>query len=164
MKNKFKLFVNILLALIIFSACSSVKNTTQTASKNDVQGTWLLNNVTYESAANERVKINLFDDADITCFSSSNWVLPHNGYGSYTITQNGAGCNSGPRNIIWSLENDNGESVFQFKRLTEGEKAKNISEGYKLKIISATNDNLSMQSQIDIAGGTLLLTYNFTRQ
>ncbi len=150
---------------IILNACSSSKNTTQTVSERNLKGTWILNNVSYDtSTGNEKLKITLFEDADINCFDSSIWVLPYNSYGSYTIAGNGVDCNSGERKMIWSVINTNGETIFQFKKLDDGAKARDVAEGYKMKVVSLVNDNLLLQSQVNTQDTVLTLNYNYSRK
>ena len=151
--------ITCLSAIILVSSCVSSK--TSTASKRDLKGTWTLTGVTYMTAANETVKISLFDDADINCFTGSTWVLPSNGYGSYTINSNEEGCNPGTRDIIWSY--DDNSNQFQFKKLT-GDKAKNIDDGYRLTVASSSDNQMVLQSPVSFAGGNLMLNYNFSRQ
>lgn len=165
MKKDLKLIVPAALFMLVVSACSTMKNTTQTASKKDIKGTWMLDSITYVGlAANEKINVNLFDDANVSCFTGSIWVLPNNGYGSYNISQTTPGCSPGQRNIIWSYNNDNGSTNFQFKKLLEGDKAKNVADGYKMNIISVTNEAMQLQSQLAVGGGSLTLNYNFTKK
>ncbi len=164
MKVNIKLIVPALIMLTA-GACSTMKNTTQTASKKDIKGTWMLDSITYVGlAANEKINVNLFDDANASCFNGSTWVLANNGFGSFSISQTETGCIAGQRNIIWSYNDNNGATNFQFKKLVEGDKAKNVAEGYKMNIISVTNEAMQLQSQVTVAGGSLTLNYNFTRR
>lgn len=146
----------------LITGCSSSKNAT--AVRKEVKGTWTLSNVTYSGASNPGdLRIKLFDDASLSCFAGSTWDLPNNGYGSYTITKNTGGCATGTRNIIWAYRNENDQTIFQFKKLQEGVKAKNIEDGYKLTIASATDSTLLLQSMIAFEGKNLTLNYNFVK-
>ncbi len=163
MKQLLKFSLVVCLFPTLFIACSSSKD--GTAARKEVKGAWTLSSVTFSGITNpDQVKIQLFDDANLDCFAGSTWELPNNGYGSYTITKTNGGCTPGTRNIIWSYRNENGETIFQFKKLQEGIKAKKIEDGYKLKIVSATDEKLLMQSMMSFEGKNLTLDYNFVRK
>ena len=53
----------------------------------------------------------------------------------------------GERNIVWSYRQENGQTILQYKRLPGGIKAKDITDGYKFNIVSATEANLSLRSR-----------------
>lgn len=157
--KKFQLYFLAFVSIALISSCGASKNS---ISKKDIKGTWTLNDVRVSGLdRNDVVKIQLFRDADINCFKGSTWVLPNNNYGSYTIN-GGTGCTTGSRNIVWSYEQQNGETVFQFKRLQEGVKAKNIGEGYLFKIISVTAEAMQLQTQVSFENKMLTLDYMFS--
>jgi hypothetical protein len=111
-------------------SCSTTKKSADTTSRNDIKGTWLLNDISYEGLPqNQDLKLTLLDEGNDDCLEGSTWVFPNNGYGTYTIAQNGAGCSAGERSIVWSHRVENGKDILQFKRLTGGVKAKDITEG-----------------------------------
>jgi len=154
-----------LTATMIIAACSSSKKTTGTASRDDVKGTWLLENVTYDGLPQgQKIKLTLLDEGDEDCLIGSTWVLPNNGNGSYTITQNKSGCTPGERNIVWSYRLENDQTIFQYKRLPGGVKAKDITDGYKFDIISATDANLSLRSKVPYEGNTISINYLFSKK
>ncbi len=167
LQNTFKQVFPILAAtVLIASSCSSSKKTaTATAERNDVKGTWVLDNITYTGIPQgQKVKLTLLDEGDENCLKGSTWVLPNNGNGSYTIGQNATGCAAGERNIVWSYRQENGQTIFQYKRLTGGTKAKNIDEGYKFNIVSATDANLSLRSDVAFEGNIISINYSFSKK
>jgi len=149
--------------VVLFSACNSSKKAT-VASRNAIKGTWTLNQVSYEGpASSERLRLQLLDEGTETCLKGSTWVLPNNGYGSYTISQNQQGCLPGQKNIIWSYRTEADQAIFQYKKLEGGVKAKDITDGYRFKIISADNNTMVLQSEISYQGKPIYITYNFTK-
>jgi hypothetical protein len=107
----------------------------------------------------------LLDEGDENCLKGSTWVLPNNGNGTYTIAQSDAsGCTPGERNIVWSYRQENGQTIFQYKRLPGGVKAKNITDGYKFNIVSATDANLSLRSSVPFEGSTIYINYSFSKK
>ena len=148
---------------VLFSSCNSSKKAT-TVSRNALKGTWTLNQISYEGlASSERLRLQLLDEGTEACLKGSTWVLPNNGYGSYTISQNQQGCLPGQKNIIWSYRTEADQAIFQYKKLEGGVKAKDITDGYRFKIMSADNNNLVLQSEISYMGKPIYITYNFTK-
>jgi Lipocalin-like domain len=150
-------------AILIITSCSSSRQAT-VASRGDIKGTWTLDKITYEGlATSERLRLILLDEGNEACVTGSTWVLPNNGYGSYTINSSQAGCVSGSKNIVWSYSKEGDQPVFQYKRLPGGEKAKDITEGYRFRILSASDNTMTMQSEIRYQGNPIFITYSFTK-
>jgi hypothetical protein len=165
LKSTMKNLNILLIAITSFLTMASCGGTqSATATKKDIRGSWTLNDIKVTGLNQyDQVKIQIFDDADLKCFRNSTWDLPNNNYGSYTLA-GGAGCTQGTRNIVWGYRNEGGETIFQFKKLQEGVKAKNIEEGYKMKIVSATSDAMVLQSQVMFENKTLTLDYQFSKK
>jgi hypothetical protein len=159
LKKWFPAFVGIL----VFASCSSSKKAT-TVERNDVKGTWTLDRISYEGlASSERLRLILLDEGPESCLTGTTWVLPNNGYGSYTINSSAAGCVPGKKNIVWSYREENGQPVLQYKKLPGGEKAKDVTEGYRFKILSASGTSMVLQSQISYQGNPVYINYNFSK-
>jgi len=155
----------IVAATMIITACSSSKKATGAASRDDVKGTWLLENITYDGLPQgQKIKLTLLDEGDETCLIGSTWAFPNNGNGSYIITQNKSGCTPGERNIVWSYQLENDQPIFQYKRLPEGVKAKDVTDGYKFNIVTATDANLALRSNVSYEGNTISINYSFARK
>lgn len=152
-------------ASLIITSCSSPKKATATASRDDVKGTWVLENITYDGLPQgQKVKLTLLDEGNENCLKGSTWVFPNNGNGSYTIAQNESGCTPGERNIVWSYRLENDQTILQYKRLPGGVKAKDITDGYKFNIVSATDANLSLRSTVAFEGNTISINYSFSKK
>ena len=54
--------------------------------------------------------------------------------------------------------------TFQFKKIYEGEKAKNIAEGYQLNVAQADNASMTLKSPIANGGRTAYIVYTFSKQ
>ena len=155
----------LLAATVMITSCSSSKKTTAAASRDDVKGTWLLENITYDGLPQgQKIKLTLLDEGDESCLKGSTWVFPNNGNGSYTIAQNESGCVPGERNIVWSYQLENGQTILQYKRLPGGVKAKDITDGYKFNIVSATAASLSLRSAVAFEGKNISINYSFSKK
>ena len=148
--------------VLMLAACSSSKNATTTVSRNTIKGNWVLDRVTYDGNPGG-LKITLLDEGSEACLIGSTWALPNNGYGSYSINQTSDGCISGQRNIVWSYQKDGDQPIFQYKRLESGEKAKNIADGYRFRIISADASTMVLQSEVNFEGKPIYINYSFTK-
>jgi Lipocalin-like domain len=165
LQKTFKGISFMLAATMIITSCSSSKKTAATASRDDIKGTWVLENITYEGLPpGQKVKLTLLDEGTENCLKGSTWIFPNNGNGSYTIPTNESGCIPGERNIVWSYRLENGQTILQYKRLPGGVKAKDITEGYKFTVVSATDTNLALRSTLTFEGNTISINYSFSKK
>ena len=143
---------------------------TATQWKNGVKGTWVLDAVSRQDIPQAYTIKNIFDEAPVDCFIGSVWNLPTGNYkGSITFNSTGTLCATGAvRTIIWSIfnpKNVGGEPEFQFKKLYAGDKASNVTTGYRLGLSYADGEKLTMKMPVDLDNGiTGYLIFNFTRQ
>lgn len=163
MKKIFQTSLAILALTFIFSACSTPQNTTASTtsgssiSRGKFVGTWTLTNVSYDGLLPGAVH-NVFDQAAPNDFVGSTWKFTNSGNGIYTL-QNGAS-----QTIFWSVFNGGSTGTqFQFKKLYQGDKAKNVQEGYRLDIGSIDNANMSLRSPIAIGNSNGYIIYSFTK-
>jgi|SRR5688572_27766940 len=155
-------FLSAFIAIMIIASCSSSKKTATVATRDQVKGTWILDKITYEGlAASEKLRLTLLDEGSEACLTGSTWVLPNNGNGSYTIASNQSGCTPGQKNIVWSYRTEGDQPIFQYKKLEGGVKAKDIKEGYRFKIVSASQGAMTLQSQITYQGKPIYINYSF---
>ncbi|MGZ5222240.1 MAG: lipocalin family protein [Chitinophagaceae bacterium] len=166
LQNTLKAIFPIVAGTILLAACSSSKKAVATADRDDVKGTWVMDNISYDGLPQgQKIKLTLLDEGDENCLKGSTWVFPNNGNGSYTIAQtNATGCTPGERNIVWSYRQENGQTILQYKRLPGGVKAKDITDGYKFNIVSATDANLSLRSTVVYEGNTIGINYSFSKK
>ncbi|WP_143308356.1 lipocalin family protein [Chitinophaga vietnamensis] len=157
-------FAAVLLAVIaIFgSSCAPKQGVTTSINKAAVKGNWVLTDVHYEGIP-DNAKVTIFDQASAKCFIGSQWVLPDNGMGSYTISSNTDGCTPASQNIVWSLNKANGGTQFQFKKLYSGEKAKNVTEGYRVDVLGA-GSTMTWRANVNFEGNNATITYTLQRR
>lgn len=163
MKKIFQTSLAILALTFVFSACSSTKNTTAgttsaaSVSRGKFVGTWTLTNVTYDGLVPNAVQ-NVFDQAPPSAFVGSTWKFTNSGNGIYTLT------NGASQTIFWSVYNGGTTGTqFQFKKLYEGDKAKNVEEGYRLNIASVSDAGMTLQSPVAVGSGTGYVVYTFVK-
>lgn len=163
MKKIFQTAVAILAVSLIFSACSSTQNTqtsgtsAMNVSRGKFVGTWVCNSVSYNGLLPGAVQ-NVFDQAPPAAFEGSTWKLTNSGNGMYSLT------NGQSQTIFWSVYNGNGAPQFQFKKIYQGDKAKNVQEGYRLNVGAMTGTNMTLLSPVAVGNGTGYIVYTFTKQ
>jgi len=157
MKKILQITLSVLALTFILQSCSTTKSLVG-AQNGPVNGTWTLTNVSYEGIVANAVQ-NVFDQAPPAAFVNSTWVLSNSGNGSYTL------ANGTSQTIFWSYNNqDKMNPTFQFKKIYEGEKAKNIAEGYQLNVTQADNASMTLKSPIANGGRTAYIVYTFSKQ
>ncbi|RYG20009.1 MAG: hypothetical protein EOO07_05695 [Chitinophagaceae bacterium] len=160
MKRIFLMVALALSATLAFDSCSP-KTTTGTvaAKRGDVSGNWVLSTVTFENIPEVAVKSFLGENS-YKCFIGSTWKLTNSGNGSYDLLESGL-CGVKTQPIFWSVST--ADETFQFKKINEGEKPKNITDGYRLMLSSASKENMVIKSPIQYGTGSAYVVLNFTK-
>lgn len=144
-------------ALMVLQSCSPKgAATTQPIKRGNVTGNWVLNDITFEGIPQANVK-SLFGESSYKCFVGSTWRLTNSGNGSYTL---GSECGGTMQTIFWSASPK--EDTFQFKKIYEGDKAKNVTEGYRMVLSSATKESMTIKTPVEYGNGTAYIVLNFT--
>ena len=161
MKRIFLIAALICSSLIVLQSCSpkTTSSGAVAARRGDVSGTWVLNDVTFDGIPDVAVK-SFLGETSWKCFVGSTWDLTNSGNGSYSLAA-GSPCGAKVQTIFWSVSPADG--TFQFKRLYEGDKAKNVTEGYRLALSSADGNMMTIKSPIDYSGRTAYVVLNFTK-
>jgi len=149
-------------SMMILQSCSSTKSTAASGvnlKRGNVSGTWVLNDISFEGVPAANVK-SLFSEASYKCFIGSTWSLTNSGNGSYLLPGT-ADCPTRTQNIFWSVST--ADETFQFKKLNEGDKAKNVTDGYRLILSAASGDNLVLKSPVEYGNSPAYIVLNFTK-
>ncbi|MEO9005265.1 MAG: hypothetical protein ABI288_11035 [Ginsengibacter sp.] len=144
-------------ACFLISGCSSSKNSTTLKPTNGhLAGTWTISDIALDIPSGFHVT-DVFDVAPYEDFKGSKWNLVKNGKGSFSLT------NGTKEDIYWSVYGKGNNAQFQFKKL-DGMKARNVEDGYRLKLQNITNNSFSAISSVDLRNGnTGSITYTFTK-
>lgn len=153
---------NILLAGILGAALTVSCSTAKTAQSNraeflQLKGDWQITSVDYD----KNFSVKPFDEgADAQCFVGSQWkLIPNNYSGSYTLN-GGSDCPSVMQPIKFEVVNGN---EFKFKKLMEGTKAKAVTSGYSLNLVSQSANTFSLEQNIPANGQNVRVVYNFSK-
>ncbi|WP_158563243.1 lipocalin family protein [Chitinophaga silvatica] len=148
---------------IIAASCSPKQGVTTDINKAAVKGNWVLTDIKYEGIP-DRAKVTVFDEADAKCFIGSTWSLPDNyAMGTYTITSTENGCNPVTQKIAWTLTKQGGVSMFGFKKLYTGDKAKNVTEGYRVQVTEA-GSMMTWRANISFENKSAAIIYTLQRK
>lgn len=160
MKRIFLIAALICSSLIVLQSCSpKTTNGAVALKRGNVTGNWVLNDVTFDGIPELAVK-SFLGESSYKCFVGSTWSLTNSGNGSYSLPSS-ASCAAKTQTIFWSASP--ADETFQFKKLYEKEKAKNVTEGYRL-ILSATDGNtMVIKSPIEYGSKTAYVVLNFTK-
>jgi len=146
-----------ILSIFFLTSCTSSKNATNlkpTAA--NLAGEWTISNIVVDLPAGFQIT-NVFDEGPYTDFQGSKWNLIRNGNGSFTL------ANGTKQNIYWSIYGKGNDAQFQFKKLN-GEKAKNVEEGYRLQLGTINNNSFTAKTIVDVGNGkTGSITYTFSK-
>ncbi|OKS88414.1 hypothetical protein [Mucilaginibacter polytrichastri] len=139
---------------LLISACSATKSVVNGgATRSAYVGTWTLTDVGYQNLVEGAVQT-IFDQGPPASFIGSTWSFTNSGNGSYTLSSGTS------QKIFWSLNGD----TFQFKKIFEGDKAKNVAEGYQLAIVSNDGSNMKIKAPVGIGStGTGYVVYTFAK-
>lgn len=157
-----RLFIAIAIAsftLVMLQSCNTAKRVTAgvTGSRGTAVREWVVSNVSLDGLPDGAVQ-GLFGEKSYKCFQGSTWNLTNSGNGSYTLPASSE-CGSVMQTIFWSAAPK--EETFQFKKIFEGEKAKNVTEGYRLVLTELSSKQMVMKSPIEFGGKTanIILTF-----
>lgn len=178
--------VSILTVVLLLTSCGAQKKGTSGATssssstmsasgptasqwKAGVKGKWVLKSVVRENIPDSYTIKNIFDEAPVDCFIGSIWNLPGgNQRGSISFNSSGTLCADGAvRTIVWSVYNPGnmgGEPEFQFKKIYAGDKASNVTSGYRLGLSYADEGKLVMKMPVSLNdGSTGYLVFTFDK-
>jgi len=156
--------VAMLMIAIAFSACSALKGGSNTISRGKISGDWGITAVSLQGLVDGSVQ-SAFNTAPYKCFENSIWKLTNSGKGSFTINNPATGCPVGTtQNIYWSFSSGTSSPEFQFKKLYDKDKPKNVEEGYRLLVTAQTGNTMTMKSPVQYGGKTGYVVYNFAKQ
>ncbi|MEC5147627.1 hypothetical protein [Chitinophaga sp. 212800010-3] len=158
-------FAALLMAIVaVFaSSCSPKQGVTQDITKSSVRGNWVLTDIKYEGIP-DNAKVTVFDEANAKCFIGSTWTLPDNfAGGSYTLTATDNGCNPATQKIAWSLTKQGGVTMFGFKKLFTGDKAKNVTTGYRMEVTGA-GSVMTWRANVNFENNNAAIIYTLQRK
>lgn len=150
-----------LVSIFILTSCAGSK--TVVDSEKTMRGDWTISNVTVQGIDENLVNVKVLDEADSKCYEGSTWhLIQNNNSGNYSL--NGAGdCPMASSNIKWFVSEENGQVYFNFKRVYDGVKAKNVIAGYKLRVVSLNEQNMVLTQDLLFDGKPLNVVYAFTK-
>ncbi|MCG6189556.1 lipocalin family protein [Maribellus maritimus] len=144
---------------LLFVACSTTKQV-RTAQKG-LKGDWTLSSVTTDKGNIVSIKT-LFNQASPDCFEGSSWsFVSNNNSGTYNFE--GANCDNSTHSIKWFMEENDDEVFFLWKFIPEGMKPKDVTAGYKLKLLSESETEFVLAQDASFEGNMMTIYYQFVK-
>ncbi len=128
-------------------------------------GSWTLDNISYESNKGAFTSV-LFNDVKDICFEGSEWFFRNNNStGTYTIPQ-GTLCEGGNRFFRWSVVVPQQSQInqLQFKFIDANRKDISGGYGYRLDIITLNESAMILKSRVSAEGEPVTVVYKFTKK
>jgi urocanate hydratase len=149
-----KKFLALCMMVALFASCGSLDQKSQVGLK----GNWTISNVSYPGS--DYIKVTSFDIADSKCLVGSSWnFISNNNKGTINLAATGEGCPSFSSPIVWTITK---AGTFNFK-ITEGEKAKRVTQGYTLAIRNQTESAFELVDNVTVGGKTVEVVYSFSK-
>jgi len=143
----------------VFAACSPQTMTTPTVSRGDVSGKWMVTSVDMQGFPAGTSAGKVFDMANAQDFQGSTWDLNGGGTGSISLT------NGAVQPIYWSVNKTTAMRTFQFKKLMDGQKAKDVETGYSLEFGDVSGATAVFKTPVMLSGGqTAYINLTFAKQ
>lgn len=150
-----------LIGLCTIMSCSLSK--TEREARKTIDGTWVLNSVTYDATGTFNVE--LFDDTSAKCFEMSKWFFrANNSTGSYDIVN--SACPTGTRNIRWSaVEIGENTGNYDFTMKYVDDKNKDIQEdtGFRMNLKYLDANTMTITQTVNFEGKPFNINMNFAR-
>ncbi|MES2808850.1 MAG: hypothetical protein V4619_09515 [Bacteroidota bacterium] len=158
MKKIVQLTFTFLALAFILQACSTTKTSgSASASRGNFVGTWTITDISYDGLVPNAVQ-DVFNQAPPAAFVNSTWKLTNSGEGMYTL------ANGTSQTIFWSFNNaDKSTPIFQFKKIYQGDKPKNVAEGYQLNVAQSGGGTFIAKTPVVIGSKTAYIVYTFKK-
>lgn len=148
-----------LFIIMMLSSCSTTK--VERHAEKSFRGDWTLTQITSDQAQNV-VITQLFDHSSAECFEGSQWkFVANNNKGSYTLS--GVGCPTNTNEFTWFMEEDGNDTYLMFKRVEDGEKARHVTAGYRMRLISVDDYQAHFIHEVPFENGRMAIHYYFSK-
>jgi|SRR5690554_5672931 len=156
-----KLAVFSLLSFLIFVSCAESKAVVESGKV--IRGDWVISSVSVEGIEAKNIEAKVFDQASFLCYAGSQWHLVQNNSSGYYTLRGGSGCPSETTNIKWFITEVNGYTEFKFKKVYSGEKPKNVTDGYSLRVVYQGKDSFVLAQDLLFEGKPIQILYTFSK-
>ncbi len=150
--------ITLMLVLAVsLMACSTTKQVK--SSQKGLKGNWTMASITTDQGNIVDIK-KLFDQASPECFEGSKWsFVSNNNSGTYSF-QN-SGCDNTTHSIKWFMEEAGEDIYFLWKFIPDGVKPKDVTAGYKLKLLSESETEFVLAQDANFEGSIISIYYQF---
>lgn len=147
-------------SLIVLQSCApKTTNSAVALKKGNVTGNWVINDITFDGIPEAAVR-SFLGESSYKCFVGSTWDLTNSGNGSYSLPASST-CGAYTQNIFWSVST--ADETFQFKKLNEKDKAKNVTDGYRMMLSATDGSMMTIKSPIEYGNRTAYIVLHFVK-
>ena len=149
-----------LVMVFLITSCSTSKVAKQT--ETTFKGDWTLTDIVNDKG--NLVVINeLLNHTSMECFEGGTWhLVANNNSGYYKL--DGAGCAPNEFDIKWYMQQEGADTYFWFKRVTDDVKHKDVTAGYKMKVVSIDETQAHLMHEVPFEDEKMTIHYYFTKQ
>lgn len=146
--------------LVVGCKSTSVTNTKlDNKTERMLKGNWTIASVNF--AGSEYLKVNSFNIENSNCFVGSEWsFISNNNEGQMALNNPSTECKDFKSPITWYVNKD-GNFVL---KIINNHKAKDVNNGYILKLNNVTENSFELIDKINVAGQVKDITYSFQRK
>lgn len=143
----------------VFAACSTTNTaTTPTVSRGDVSGKWTVTSVDMQGFPAGTSAGRVFDIANAQDFQGSTWDLKGGGTGTISLT------NGTVQPIYWSVNKTTAMPTFQFKKLMDGQRPKDVETGYSIEFGDVSNNSVVFKTPVMTSGQTAYINLTLAKE
>jgi len=153
-------FLFFFLAIIIGCKSTGVVSTKlDNKTERLIKGEFTITDVDF--AGSDYLKVTSFNISDSKCFIGSNWsFISNNNKGNMELSNSNTNCVGFSSPITWYINKD-GNFVL---KIIDNYKAKEVNNGFVLKISNVTENSFDLIDNINVAGVNKNITYKFQRK
>lgn len=144
----------------VLSSCGTTPRDVANKSQRMLKGVWTLDQIKMDQSNFAEIT-SLFGQKKSCMQGGTLRLIPNNNTGYYITNSS---CGATKQNIEWFIEEKGSTEWFYFKEVAEGEKAKDVTTGYKLKVISKSEDSFHLTQEVPFENQAATIHLFFTRQ
>lgn len=148
-----------LIAVLGCKSTATVPTKLDNKTERMLKGNWKLTAVNFPGS--DYLKVNSFNLEDSKCFIGSDWsFVSNNNKGEIKLNSVSNRCKEFSSPITWYINKDKNFVL----KIVNGYKAKEVNNGFVLRVQNETETNFDLVDTINVAGSLKNITYSFQKK